>query len=163
MVQLREPGMAPDRFDVLFRAVRARCERHGARLLVNSGHPASYWRAAGGVHLRAADPRSASGRPALRWVGASCHDETELARACAIEADYALLGPVQPTASHPGVAGIGWQRFSAIAAPSSIPVYALGGLEPADTATARRAGAHGLALKRAAWVGAAGQRPSAPA
>ena len=51
MLQLREPGMAADRFDTLFRTVRALCDRHAARLLVNSAHPSSYWRAAGGVHF----------------------------------------------------------------------------------------------------------------
>jgi 8-oxo-dGTP diphosphatase len=154
MLQLREPGMAADRFDTLFRAVRALCDRHTARLLVNSVHPPSYWRAAGGVHLRAADLARLDRRPDLRWVGASCHDEAELARACAIEADYALLGPVKPTASHPGAPGIGWRRFAEVAASTSIPVYALGGLSPADARDAREAGAHGLALKGAAWAGA---------
>ncbi len=149
MLQLREPGMPEQRFDALFRAVRDRCERHGARLMVNSVHPASYWLAAGGVHLRAVDLMRCESRPPLRWVGASCHDEAELAHACAIGADYALLGPVLPTASHPGAEGIGWQRFEQIAAPASIPVYALGGLGPADATRARRAGAHGVAFKRA--------------
>ena len=153
MIQLREPGMAGQRFDALFRAVRKRCERYGARLMVNSVHPASYWLAAGGVHLRAAELMRCASRPSLRWVGASCHDEEELARACAIGADYALLGPVLPTASHPGAAGIGWQRFEQIAAPASIPVYALGGLGPDDAERARRAGAHGLAFKRAITQG----------
>lgn len=153
MLQLREPGMPAQRFDALFRAVRQRCERHGARLLVSSVHAASYWEAAGGVHLRAVDLMRCDSRPALRWVGASCHDEAELAQACAIEADYALLGPVLPTASHPGAEGIGWQRFSAIVEPSSIPVYALGGLGPADAPLARQAGAHGVAFKRAIATG----------
>ncbi|HRO57835.1 MAG TPA: Nudix family hydrolase [Burkholderiaceae bacterium] len=135
MIQLREPGM-PE-------------QRYGARLVVNSVHPASYWLAAGGVHLRAADLMRCDLRPPLRWVGASCHDEAELARACAIGAGYALLGPVLPTASHPGTGGIGWQRFEQIASPASIPVYALGGVGPADAARARRAGAHGVAFKRA--------------
>lgn len=151
MVQLREPGMDAARFDALFREVRACCERHGARLLVNSAHPASYWQAAGGVHLRAADLMRLERRPDLRWVGASCHDEAELARACAIEADYVLLGPVRATASHPGQPGIGWQRFSEIAASTSVPVYALGGLADRDGPQARRAGAHGVALRSAAW------------
>jgi 8-oxo-dGTP diphosphatase len=103
------------------------------------------------VHLRAVDLLRCRERPPLRWVGASCHDETELSKACALEADYALLGPVLPTASHPGAPGISWPRFSALAAPSSIPVYALGGLDFAASGPARQAGAHGLALKSAAW------------
>jgi len=151
VLQLREPGMAAARFDALFREARARCERRGARLVVNSVHPDSYWRAAGGVHLRAADLMRLERRPDLRWVGASCHDEAELARACALELDYALLGPVLPTASHPGAPGIGWEGFARVAAPTAIPVFALGGLDWADAPAARRAGAHGVALRSAAW------------
>ncbi len=151
MLQLREPAMPPERFDALFHAVHGLCARYGARLLVNSAHPASYWRAAGGVHLRAAQLMHFRLRPPVRWVGASCHDEAELAKACALQADYALLGPVLPTASHPGAPGLGWPRFAALAAPSSIPVYALGGLGSQAGRSARQAGAHGLALKRAAW------------
>jgi 8-oxo-dGTP diphosphatase len=151
VVQLREPGMQAERFDALFHEVRALCTRHRALLLVNSSHPASYWHAADGVHLRAADLAICDGRPPVRWLGASCHDPAELARACALGADYALLGPVLPTASHPGETGIGWERFTAIAGDSAIPVYALGGLSEADAAAAQRAGAHGVAMLRAAW------------
>jgi 8-oxo-dGTP diphosphatase len=151
VVQLREPGLNPDRFDALFHEVQVLCLRHGAPLLVNSAHPASYWKAAGGVHLRALDLTRCKERPAARWVGASCHDEAEFARACALGVDYVLLGPVMPTASHPGAPGIGWQQFSRLAGTSPVPVYALGGLTEADAQQARRAGAHGIAMLRAAW------------
>ena len=59
----------------------------------------------------------------------------------ALGLDFAVLGPVLPTASHPGAPTLGWERFSALAAGCSIPVYALGGLKPADLsdAPARRA------------------------
>ena len=55
-------------------------------------------------------------RPDFPWVGASCHDRTELERAAALELDYALLGPVQPTLTHPGQAGMGWEGFASTAA-----------------------------------------------
>lgn len=152
LVQLREPGMAPSSFDALFREVRTLCARHSARLLVNSAHPESYWQAAGGVHLRSADLMQLDRRPGVRWVGASCHDLDELRRACALQADYAVAGPVLPTASHPGAPGIGWEGFSALVALTEIPVYALGGLGFGDAAAARAAGAHGVALRSAAWA-----------
>lgn len=152
LVQLREPGMAASRFDALFREVRALCDRHSARLLVNSVHPASYWQAAGGVHLRSSDLMRLDRRPEVRWVGASCHSASELHRACELEADYAVAGPVLPTASHPGAPGIGWDGFSALVALTEIPVYALGGLDFDDAARARTAGAHGIALRSAAWA-----------
>jgi len=153
MVQLREPGMPAERFDALFRQTGRLCRRHGARLIVNSAHPESYWRAADGVHLRSAELMRLARRPAVRWVGASCHDAAELAQAAALDADYAVAGPVLPTPSHPGAAGIGWEGFAALVADTGLPVYALGGLGPADGPRARQAGAHGIALRSAAWRG----------
>ena len=49
-------------------------------------------------------------------------------------------------------AAIGWPRFAEIAAGSSIPVYAIGGLSRTDREDAWRAGAHGVAMIRAAWA-----------
>lgn len=151
LVQLREPGMQPARFDRLFRSVHALCVRHRARLLVNSGHPASYWRACDGVHLRSDDLRAAVSRPRLPIVGASCHDADELARAGELAIDFALLGPVCETRSHPGAAVLGWPRFEQLTRDSRVPVFALGGMTEGDATPAARAGAHGLAMMRAIW------------
>jgi 8-oxo-dGTP diphosphatase len=65
--------------------------------------------------------------------------------------DFALLSPVLPTQSHPGAPHLGWDSFAAMAAGSTIPVYALGGLKQEDMQTAWQHGAHGIALLRQAW------------
>jgi 8-oxo-dGTP diphosphatase len=82
---------------------------------------------------------------------ASCHTAEELAKAGALGLDFAVLGPVQPTPSHPGAPAVGWERFGAIAAGTTLPVFALGGLTAADLDRAIAHGAHGIALRRAAW------------
>jgi 8-oxo-dGTP diphosphatase len=151
LVQLREPGMAPARFDALFRRTRALCARYGAKLIVNGGHPESYWHACDGVNLRSDMLRSLVSRPRLPIVGASCHDAEELARAGSLEVDFALLGPVAPTRSHPDAATLGWHAFATLARRSQVPVFALGGLDRADAARASQAGAHGVAMMRAMW------------
>jgi len=46
---------------------------------------------------------------------------------------------------------MGWEGFAAIAAGSSIPVYALGGLTGDDMQAAWQHGAHGVAILRQAW------------
>ncbi|MCL4184462.1 MAG: Nudix family hydrolase [Burkholderiaceae bacterium] len=151
LVQLREPGMAPARFDALFRQVRALCAGHGARLIINSAHPESYWHACDGVNLRSELLRSIVSRPRLPIVGASCHDAQELARAGEVGVDFALLGPVAPTPSHPDAAVLGWSAFAALARDARVPVFALGGLDERDAVQASRAGAHGVAMMRAMW------------
>lgn len=151
LMQLREPAMPPDRFDALFHEVRLRCRAADAKLIVNSVHPSSYRHACDGVHLRSEDLRACVSRPALRFVGASCHDAVELAQAARLEVDFALLGPVKATRSHPGAVGMGWQGFERLAGASQVPVFALGGLDETDAQEAARAGAHGIAMMRGAW------------
>jgi 8-oxo-dGTP diphosphatase len=85
------------------------------------------------------------------WCAASCHNEEELRRAETLGCDFALVSPVLPTKSHPGAPHLGWESFASIAAGSTIPVYALGGLTHDDMQAAWRHGAHGIALLRQAW------------
>ena len=87
-------------------------------------------------------------RPDFTWVGASCHSAAEIARAGALDFDYALLGPVLPTPTHPESPGIGWQEFANQLAGNTLPVMALGGMKPAMLAEAQGHGAHGIALMR---------------
>jgi 8-oxo-dGTP diphosphatase len=104
-----------------------------------------------GVHLKAAQLRELDARPLPRgaWVGASCHDAEELELAARLGADFATLSPVQATASHPGAAALGWDRFAQRVAAARLPVYALGGVGPDDLPRARAAGAQGVAGIRA--------------
>lgn len=156
LVQLREPGIAPDRFDSLWRRVRDECRAAGAALVVNSAHPASYALACDGVHLRSADLHACVSRPAVRLVGASCHDARDLERARRLGVDYVVLGPVKPTRSHPGAALLGWSAFARLAAATHVPVFALGGMNEDDAPDAFAAGAHGIAMLRGAF-GAEGE------
>lgn len=151
LLQLREPAMQASRFEALFGRVLAECHAYGAQLLVNSTHPQRFWQLAGGVHLRSADLAALSSRPPLPWVAASCHDAKELAAAGALGCDFCVLGPVAPTASHPGAAALGWDRFAEMALHAHVPVFALGGLEDRDLGSASTRGAHGVASLSAAW------------
>jgi 8-oxo-dGTP diphosphatase len=91
-------------------------------------------------------------RPRRVLAAASCHSAEELERAVRLALDFAVLGPVMPTASHMNAAPLGWQGFARIAQGAAIPVYAIGGLQPKDLEDARRAGAHGLAMIRGSWA-----------
>ncbi|MCU0841048.1 MAG: Nudix family hydrolase [Thiobacillaceae bacterium] len=151
LVQLREKGLPADRLARLAREVAARCREHGARLLVN-GDLALAADCADGAHLPSARLMALEARPDLPWAGASCHDARELEHAARLGLDFVVLGPVLPTASHPGAASLDWTGFAALAAGRPMPVFALGGLAPTDLDRARRAGAHGIAMKRGIWT-----------
>ena len=151
LVQLREKHLSRDELRELARRVMVLARAHGARVLLNGDIALAQEVGADGVQLTGAQLAALHERPAVDWCAASCHNAAELRRAEALGCDFAVLSPVLPTLSHPGAPHLGWENFSAIAAGSSIPVYALGGLTHADMQTAWRHGAHGIALLRQAW------------
>ena len=104
-----------------------------------------------GVHLTSADLARIGARPLPRprWVAASCHDAAEIARAVALDCDFVVVGPVLPTASHPGAPVLGWQGLASLCRACPLPVFALGGVGPDDLGVARRHGAFGVAGIRA--------------
>lgn len=100
-----------------------------------------------GVHLSWRRAASLTERPVPEdhWFGVSCHNADELAHSAAIGADYATLGPVLPTPSHPEAEGMGWDRFTELADRAVLPVYALGGIGPDHLDRSIQAGAQGIA------------------
>jgi 8-oxo-dGTP diphosphatase len=151
LVQLRDKGLPEGMRERLALDALARARAHGARVLVN-GDPALAQRVgADGLHCPAAQLAQLHARPAFPLCGASCHDAAELARAQSLGLDFAVLGPVRRTATHPDAVPLGWDRFRTLAAGSAVPVYAIGGLGRDDLETAWTHGAHGIAMIRSAW------------
>src|SRR5260221_4610097 len=99
---------------------------------------------------------AATERPDATLVGASCHDERELDHAERIGVDYAVVGPVKASASHPGAAPLGWARFAELARDRPMPLFAIGGPTRADPPEARPPGAHPAAPPSAAASGSSG-------
>lgn len=153
LVQLREPHMDRESFSAYARRLAALCHRFGARLMINA-HPSWLTECeADGVHLNSRRLMQLSERPCPEeyWIAASCHDATELGRAEALQADFAVLGPVQRTSSHPDAAILGWTRFEELLRPLGMPVYAIGGMQEADLSHALDCGAQGLAMISGVW------------
>lgn len=159
LIQFREPDWPqgsddPALFELLKRLVE-RAHAREAKVLVNSIHPRSWSAIADGVHVRATDlslhqQRDEWVKPG-QWLGASSHSLLELTQAQSLGADFAVLGSVLPTDSHPGSPGMGWAKFEQLCRQVSLPVYALGGQGQATRAEAAKHGAHGIAAIRAFW------------
>jgi 8-oxo-dGTP diphosphatase len=146
-VQLRSKHLASADLRALAIHTRDVARHAGATMLLNGNVDLVRELDLDGTHLPAAELMRCTTRPlaANRWVGASCHDERELAHASMIGVDFASLGPLQPTASHAGGPILGWARFSELCAATPLPVYALGGLASSDLSQAIAAGAQGIA------------------
>ncbi len=144
LIQVRDKGLP--RREEFARSVLRLAHRHGAKVLLNGG-PAI----GDGVHYTAAQLMDLRERPRHVLAAASCHDAAELERAMRLELDFAVLGPVKPTASHAGAPTLGWEGLARLVQGASIPVYAIGGMKRADLENAWRAGAHGLAMIAGAW------------
>lgn len=152
LIQVRGKDWPAELFARYAGAIVTRAHACGARVLVNADIALSQRSGADGVHLTAQQVRDHRQRPDCALVGASCHSAEELRRAEALGADFAVLGPVLPTPTHPDAVLLGWRGLQALAIESRIPVFALGGLNPGDREQALLSGAHGLAMVRGAWI-----------
>jgi len=99
------------------------------------------------LHADSAQLSILSSRPiaADRLFSASCHDLEGLRLAEALDADFALLSPVCATEKYLESQLLGWAGFEELARQVNLPVFALGGVEPADLATCRQHKGFGIA------------------
>lgn len=152
LIQWREPqwqtGSEAESLPQALDRVVKMCRAHQAKVLVNSCHEQQLWSMADGVHLRASDAQSMQQRPQSlqdKLLGVSAHNVLDLSQARTLGADFAVLGPVLPTESHPGEATLGWDAFEELNEQAGLPVYAIGGQTPNTLLTAKSRGAHGIA------------------
>ncbi|WPL16066.1 8-oxo-dGTP diphosphatase [Thiorhodovibrio winogradskyi] len=150
LVLLRAHALGDAAFAALARALVPVCQARGMRMVLNRAPGALSGLSAQGVHLTARYlhelPEPLTKRTGL--LGASCHTAEDLARASDLELDYAMLSPVQATRSHPDAQPLGWDEFARLVRPARLPVYALGGLTPAELSQAWAHGAQGVAAMR---------------
>lgn len=153
LVQFRAKSLERSAYRALAEAVIERCHVYQAKVLLNADPAWCEGLEADGLHLDSARLAACASREGLpgRWLAASCHDAAELARAQALGVDFAVLGPVAATRSHPRARPLGWRRFAALCESAAFPVYALGGMTVDDLPRAQAAGGQGIAAIRGLW------------
>lgn len=154
LVQLRRRDRGTSTWRSLAVSAAELCAARGVELMVN-GTPdlLEALPEEVGLHLPADALRNLSSRPipASRLLSCASHDVTEIALAEDLGVDQIMMGPVLPTRTHPGAPTLGWDEFAALTARTTLPVYALGGLQVGDLARARQSGAIGIAGIRGFW------------
>ncbi|WP_265947315.1 Nudix family hydrolase [Dechloromonas sp. A34] len=148
LIQVRDKGCPPAQRLRFAEAVVRLAHDHGALVVINDDEEIARQVGADGLHLSAGRLASCTSRPEFTWLGASCHSAAEIARAGELGLDYALLGAVLPTPTHPESDGLGWVEFERQVQGNTLPVFALGGMKLEMLAAAQRHGAHGIALMR---------------
>lgn len=151
LFMLRLPQMDRGQLQATAEAVLSVCRPAGVQVLAHGDWTLVDLLGVDGLHLpgrQLCDVRSRP-VPTAKLLTAACHDLRELIAAVRIASDAVLVSPVAPTPSHPGAPTIGWTGFGAFAARSPLPVYALGGIGPADLARVRVYGGFGVAGIRA--------------
>ena len=148
LFQVRDKQLPAELRQRLAEQVIARARPLGGKVLINEDIELARSVLADGVHLTSAQLAEIKQRPDFAWVGASCHDAADLARAVDLGLDFAVLGAVFSTPSHPGSATLGWGKLSMLLESCPIPVFALGGVRPGMKDIAQQHGAHGVAVMR---------------
>ena len=126
------------------------CHARGLLLLVAGNDRLAAVARADGIHLgewrlgRGAWKRGPA-RARRGLVTASCHGGGALYRAAAAGVDTVLLAPVFVTESHPDARILGHLRFAVLVRQSRLPVFALGGVGPANIGRLAPTGAAGIA------------------
>jgi 8-oxo-dGTP diphosphatase len=151
IVQVREKTMSAEPLRAFAHEVIAIAHEANALVLINTDTDLAASLGADGVHLSAAALAACKQRPAFEWVGASTHARADITRAVELGCDFAVLGSVNATPSHPNQAPLGWAQFTALAREAPIPVFAIGGMLPTTLGGAQQSGAHGIAMQRGAF------------
>ena len=152
LIQIRRPAASSAELAALAEALAPVRQAQGVTLLLNGAPEQAHALGYDGVHLSGARLAALTMRPPdPGWVAASCHGPADLAQASALALDFAVLSPVRPTPDHATATPLGWRRWARQVRDADLPVYALGGLGPADVSCAQRLGGQGIAAIRALW------------
>jgi len=155
LLQFRAKSLSHSVYRELAENVIAIGHENKCRVLLNAKPELALELGADGVHMTSSllDTMSRRPLPDSYLVAASCHNRHELDKAMGVQCDFAVLGPVKQTLSHPEQEALGWAQFRYLTDTSILPVYALGGMNESDLGDAWRHGAQGVAAIRSFWKG----------
>jgi len=152
MVQLREKDLEDSVLLIHAETARRRAEEFGAIFLLNDRADLAVASGAHGLHIGQDDLPIEAARKILGdgpIIGLSTHSSQEILDAQTSGADYIGVGPVHATPTKPGRPAVGYELVEFAADRSSIPFYAIGGMDLKTLPEAIEAGARRVSVLRA--------------
>jgi len=151
LLQLRGKGHDPNHILELARRIQPLCRRAGVPLIINDYPAVAVEAGADGVHVGQDDGslfavREVAGEGII--VGRSTHSLPQAVAALEEGADYIGFGPLFPTPTKQGRAGIGMENIAAAEAEvgSRIPLFCIGGVKGGNLPTVLSAGARRVVI-----------------
>ena len=127
-VVLREKDLSPEIYRKLAEEVDQICREQDQMLILNTAPAAAAQLGMRKLHLPMSILRR-EGRPLdAECVGTSIHSVEEVKEAVRLGADYLFAGNIYETACKKGLPGRGLDFLSQVCMESSVPVYAIGGV-----------------------------------
>jgi len=152
LIQIREKNLTTTELEALITRIKITLLHTNVRIIINSSISLAYKYQLDGVHLNSKQLYELKYFPKDLLVGVSCHSEKDLEAAEEKNADFAVLGSVKETLTHPNLEPIGWKKFNKLVDNSNIPIYSIGGMTNDDIPLSFNFGAIGIASQRAIWT-----------
>ena len=151
LFQLRAKKLSSQQLETLYQEVEKICQPYDAAFLINSSIEFAIKANAKGIHLSSRELMNSSHLPENLICAASCHSEQEITKAVQLGVDFIVISPVLKTESHPEGTPLNWKQFETLCKYSTIPVFALGGMQREHLPRAIKSGAQGIAGIRSLW------------
>ncbi|HIR70825.1 MAG TPA: thiamine phosphate synthase [Candidatus Pullilachnospira gallistercoris] len=147
-ILLREKDLTPEEYRKLAREVQSICKKAGVPCILHSFTGVAEELEADALHLPLPLLRKLPGedRGRFRQLGASCHSISEAREAMEMGCTYITAGHIFETDCKRGLPGRGLEFLREVCRAVTIPVYAIGGIEPKRMAEIFAAGAAGACV-----------------
>ena len=147
-ILLREKDLTPEEYRKLAREVQSICKKAGVPCILHSFTGVAEELEADALHLPLPLLRKLPGedRGRFRQLGASCHSVADAREAQSLGCTYITAGHIFDTDCKRGLPGRGLDFLREVCRAVTIPVYAIGGIEPKRMAEIFAAGAAGACV-----------------
>lgn len=152
IVQLRDKHASAEAQLRVAPRFRAACDRHDALFVINDDPHLAVQGRADGIHVGQDDMAPAMVRDIVGQdllIGRSTHSREQIDVAQTESVDYFAVGPVNPTPTKQGRAGVGLDPLRHASAVATMPWFVTGGMAPDTAAPVLAAGASRLVVVRA--------------